>query len=457
MDPEQAGEAAMPATAELAAAVDALGGFAAGLDLDAVAEPVRQAADLVVLDSVGVMIAGMRTEEMRDLVGELDPPAGPSRILGTERYAAAETATLLNGTAACVLELDEGNKHARGHPAAHVLPVTLSVGAAVDAGGAAVLAAFLAGHEVAARFGRATRLAPGVHPHGHSGTTGAAAACARLLGLDATRTAAAIDAAAGLALAPPFESALAGSFVRNTWLGVAGAHGLLAARLAAAGLASVDGTAATSLGGILGRLDAAALTEDLGDRFDITLGYLKRHAACSFTHPAADAVLELRHRDAGLDHHRVTDIRVETHALAAPLDRTDPPTRLAAMFSVPHTVAAALVRGALDPEATGAAVRADPEVRRLAAATTVVHRPDFDDRAPAERPARVTLRLADGSERSLEVPNPVGDADHHPLGRDGVRVKLSALLGEADARRTEDVLAGLGGASSVRSLLAELP
>lgn len=441
----------------LIAAVRALGTFAAELDLESASEPVRQATDRVMLDSVGVIVAGMRTDELRALVQQLDPPAGPARLLGAGRDAPVETATLLTGTAACVLELDEGNKHARGHPAAHVLPVVLAVGAAVDADGDAVRTAFLAGHEVAARFGRATRPAPGVHPHGHSGTAGAAAACARLLGLDGAGIAAAIDAAAGLTLAPPFESALAGSFVRNTWLGVAGAHGLLAARLAAAGLATVDGTAAVSLGGILGTLDAGPLTEGLGDRFDITLGYLKRHAACSFTHPAVDAVLDLTAREPGLDHHRVHGIQVETHALAAPLARTDPPTRLAAMFSIPHTVAAALVRGTLDPDATGPAVRADPEVRRLAAATTVVHRPDFDDRAPAERPARVTLRLDDGSERSREVPNPVGDADHHPLGRDGVRAKLRVLLGAADADHIEQVLDRLASASSVRPLLAELP
>jgi 2-methylcitrate dehydratase PrpD len=127
------------------------------------------------------------------------------------------------------------------------------------------------------------------------------------------------------------------------------------------------------------------------------------------------------------------------------------------MFSIPHTVAAALVRGSLDPEATGPAARADPEVRRLAAATTVVHRADFDDRAPAERPARVTLRLVDGTSLSHEVPNPVGDADYHPLGRDGVRAKLHALLGAADTDRIEQVLGRLAGAPSVRRLLAELP
>jgi hypothetical protein len=65
--------------------------------------------------------------------------------------------------------------------------------------------------------------------------------------------------------------------------------------------------------------------------------------------------------------------------------------------------------------------------------------------------------MVDGSERSREVPNPVGDADYHPLGRDGVLAKLRALLGAADAERIEQVLGRLAGATSVRTLLAELP
>ena len=59
---------AAPAMAELAAAVRELGSFAAELDLGSAAEPVRQATDIVVFDSVGVIVAGMRTDELRALL-----------------------------------------------------------------------------------------------------------------------------------------------------------------------------------------------------------------------------------------------------------------------------------------------------------------------------------------------------------------------------------------------------
>ncbi|MFW6092009.1 MAG: MmgE/PrpD family protein, partial [Actinomycetota bacterium] len=109
-------------TAELTDAVHRLGAFAAEITLAEVDDRTRAAAELLVLDTVGVTVAGARTDELSSLVAAMDPPAGPARLLGTDRDAAVESAALLNGTAACALELDEGNKHARGHPSAHVLP-----------------------------------------------------------------------------------------------------------------------------------------------------------------------------------------------------------------------------------------------------------------------------------------------------------------------------------------------
>src|SRR5690606_25712539 len=172
-------------------------------------------------DTVGVTIAGARTSELRALTAAWDPPAGPATLLGAKRRVSVDAAAWLNGTAACCLELDEGNKYARGHPAAHVVAAVLALGEALEVSGRRLCEALLVGHEVASRFGRAFAGAPGVHPHGHWGATGAAAAAARLLGADAAGIAGAIDAACGLVLATHFDVALRGTFVRNTWTGAA--------------------------------------------------------------------------------------------------------------------------------------------------------------------------------------------------------------------------------------------
>lgn len=409
-------------------AVSRLGAWAAQLEWAHIPGHVRDRARLVLLDTLGVTIAGASTPELAALRTSWAPVAGPVRIIGSDVSAAPHDAMLINGIAACCLEMDEGNKFVQGHPAAHVVFAVLAEAQSRPVSGADLLAAFVAGHEVASRFGRAMRRRPTLHTHGHWGALGAAAAVARLRGADAAVTAAAIDAAAGMVIAGPWDSALRGSFVRNTWIGIANVTGTVAASLAQAGLAAVDGTPDLTLGGLLGELQPEPLTEDLGTRFDLSYGYFKRHSSCSYTHPPIDAVLELR-ADGGLRPDAVDSILVETNGLAAPLDGLDLPTRLAAMFSIPFVVAVALMKGAVRPESFDDAHRSDPELRALMAKVEVRRTDEMDARLPAERAARVTVTTTDGGAFIREVPNPVGDADHLPFGPDEVVDKLTSLLG----------------------------
>jgi 2-methylcitrate dehydratase PrpD len=409
------------------AAVSALGEWAAGIRWSAVPEDVQDRTRLVLLDTLGVTMAGARTPELVALRRSWAPSAGPVRVIGGGVSAAAHDAMWLNGIASCCLEMDEGNKFVQGHPAAHVLFAVLAEAQVRPVAGDDLLAAFLAGHDVASRFGRAMRRRPGLHTHGHWGALGAAAAVARLRGADAAGTAAALDAAAGMVLAAPWESALRGSFVRNTWIGIANVAGTAAAALAGAGLAAVDGTPDLTLGGLLGELDPAPLTDELGRRFDVSYGYFKRHSSCSYTHPPVDAVLDLRH-EPGVSPETVESILVETNGLAAPLDGQELPTRLAAMFSIPYVVAVALVEGAVLPGSFDAAHRDDPVLRRLMDVVEVRRTDAMDARLPAERAARVTITTTAGATMVREVPNPIGDADHHPFGRADVVDKLTVLL-----------------------------
>jgi 2-methylcitrate dehydratase PrpD len=437
-------------------ALEVLGRFVADFDPADHAD-LREPLIRVLLDTLGVTVAGARTPEGRALAVAWDPPPGVARVFGARRRASPETAAYLNGVSAVTLELDEGNKYARGHPASHVFPAALAVAQARNTEGPDLAAALLAGYEVASRFGRATRLHAGVHPHGNWGTAGAAAAVARLMGLDASGIAAALDVACATVLATPFEAALAGNAARNGWVGTANVSGLAAARMAAAGITGTDGLVDATLGGILGEFDPDELTTGLGERFDIELGYFKRHACCSYTHPPADAALEILDENPALDHEMVREVTVETHGLAAPLDRTACPTRLAAMFSIPYVVGVVLVMGDCGPAAFDETRRTDPSVRRLADNTRVVATEEFDRRLPEERAARVTLELRDGAMFVAEVPNPVGDAAYRPFGLPEIRGKLDGLLGRDAGDEFEAAARGLLGCKNVNEVLGDPP
>ncbi|GLY71142.1 MmgE/PrpD family protein [Amycolatopsis taiwanensis] len=395
---------------QAAQATAALGAWVSEVDASAAPEAVLDRLALVVLDVLGVTAVGASLPEQRALVAAWRAPEGPAPLVGTGRLVATDSAAWLNAMALVSLELDEGNKYAKGHPAAHGFPAVLALAAELDSTGADIAAALLAAYEVASRFGRATTLQAGAHPHGSWGVPGAAAGCARLLGLAPGAAAAAIDTAAGMAIAGHFDSATQGNPVRNAWMGASATAGLAAARMAAAGLARVTGTAALSLGTLLGSFDPAELTTDLGSRWDITRGYFKRHASCSFTHPAADAVLDLR-GEPGFRTEGITKIVVESHVLGAGLSGVDWSNRLSAMFSTPFVVATAALTGAVGP----ASVVEDPAVRALARRVRLVEAADLTARLPDERATRVQVCFDDGATLTRELPNPVGDADYHPL------------------------------------------
>ncbi|MEV6845758.1 MmgE/PrpD family protein [Actinoplanes sp. NPDC051411] len=430
--------------------VDDLARWSSTVDWKAQPQNVQASVRRVLRDSLAVMVAGGQLAESAARRRALPLSDGPATVAGSKSTTAVCDAAWLNGCSLVALELDEGNKEIRGHATAHVLPAALAVAEAAHRTGPEFAAAFLAGHEVASRFGRATRLHAGVHPHGNWGVTGAAAAVAHLHRGDARATAAAIDAASALALATPFPVALEGLPVRDAWIGQANASGIRA-WAAADSTRGATGVAALSLGRILGEFDAEALTDDAP--LAITGGYLKRHASCSYTHPPADAALAVREKrdpEAGVE-----DIVVETHRLAAALDTRIWPSRLAAMFSVPYVVATALRDGACPPEAFDEAHRADPALKALAAKVRVVHDPALDARLPKERVARLRVRWTDGGEEVVEVPNPVGDADHEPLSEADLTAKAVMLLG-ATAHRVRDLADALVDASDVAGVMASL-
>jgi 2-methylcitrate dehydratase PrpD len=409
----------------VAAAVVSLAEQCGSLEWVHVPEPVRDRTLMVVFDTLGVMLAGSETEEATALAAHYHE-IGSAPLVGFSRRTSIEGSCWVNGFSVCSLELDEGNKYARGHPGAHTIPAALSLGPGKS--GATWLSSVLVGYEVAARFGRATRLATGVHPHGTWGATGAAAAAARLTDLATDEIAAAIDAATGLTLAPHFESALDGHPVRNLWVGASNVFGVTAARLAAAGLGEVYGTASGTYGDLLGAFDETQITVPFGERFEIMHGYFKRHASCAYTHPAADAVLKAVEASP-LDVSDIASVSIETYSVASALDGTKWPTRLAAMFSIPYVVAVVIRDGAFGPSATDQGRRNDPEISRIAGAVSVVGTEEFDSRLPERRGARVVIVLGDGTEISAEVDQPVGDAAYEAFGWDELRHKMTGLIG----------------------------
>src|SRR5690606_23816322 len=143
-----------PGVEHARAVTERLGHWVSTLDIHTVDDVVLQRLGLVLLDVVGVTALGAALDEHRALRAVWELPSGPAPLIGAGRTTTVDAAAWLNATALVALELDEGNKYAKGHPAAHGFPAVLALAAQRDSSGADTAAALLAAYEVAARFGR---------------------------------------------------------------------------------------------------------------------------------------------------------------------------------------------------------------------------------------------------------------------------------------------------------------
>ncbi len=195
------------------------------------------AARGAIFDCLGVMLAGSLEPSARILqdVALAEGGSPLCTIVGTGRRSGAVWAALCNGTAAHALDFDDTNFTLLGHPSAPVLAAGLAAGELALADGQALVHAFLLGFEVETTL--AAVINPEHYDHGwHAtctlGTLGAAAAAARLLGLDTPqiRTALAVAASQSSGLKENF-----GTMTKPFHAGHAARSGVLAALLAREG------------------------------------------------------------------------------------------------------------------------------------------------------------------------------------------------------------------------------
>ena len=407
--------------------LDALAAFVADTPERAIPRDARDHAPWVLADTVGAILGGATEPETRRLAEQAARAPGPATVLGPG-FPRLEPwwAIVANGTSGTMLEQDEGNRFARGHPAIHVFPAALAEAERAEASGETLLAAFILGYDVAARLGGAAPVAPGFHMHGIHGVVGAAAAVARIRGLDRKATARALAVAAGLTLATSWRTALGGATVRNLYAGVGGANGWLAVDLAEAGFTGLPDMLTETFSRASGRgLDQAFALDELGRRFEVTRNYFKLYACCRFNHAALEA-LEAVLETGPISPGEIGTIRVATYGAAATMSDRDPVGVLGAKFSIPYALAARLVLGHAGPDAFREPALSDPRIRALASRVEVVEDPALTALWPERRPARVDVVFHDHRRASRQVDVASGEFDR-PYPRALLAAKFAGL------------------------------
>src|SRR5216684_6816390 len=234
--------------------VEALAQFVAETQWDDVPPDVQRHTRLVVLDTLGVMLAGAGRPEVSDLRMRMLAGGGSGATVLAPGWPSGDvrTAALLNGIGGRSIELCEGLRLVSGQPAIQILPGVLAVGEQARSTGREMLSGFLLGYDVAARLCMGFTARPLAHQNGQATMLGAAAAGARVRGLDAAGVSLAMRIATVLVLTPSYNNVVAGATALNVAGGMSGFAATLAPELALAGFAAQPDAIEEALGELVG-------------------------------------------------------------------------------------------------------------------------------------------------------------------------------------------------------------
>jgi 2-methylcitrate dehydratase PrpD len=384
---------------------------------------VRHQAKRSFINLFAVALAGCRTEPVEIALRSLAEFSGGKQatLIGRAERIDALSAAFLNAAAANVHDFCDTHLRTVIHPTAPVAPAVLALAELRKVSGPELLLAFILGNEIQARIGLA--ISPqhydkGWHITSTCGVFGAAAASGKLLALNERQLVSALGTAStqssGLCecLGMPAKSVSVGNAARN---------GLWSALLADKGF---DGPA-EPLAGPQGFYNAlgdepnlAAVTDGLGDTFEIMATSYKPYPCGFVIHPVLDCVLDWRKEHPRAE---VTLVIVRGNPLLAHrTDRPDISTGRESQVSVQHAVAAALARSMAGLEEFTDACVNDPRVQELRRKVEVVRDGAFSTIAAA-----VEITTADGAVHHLSQTAARG-SDVNPMSDPDLEQKLKA-------------------------------
>ena len=425
---------------------------------------MRARARAVLLDTLGVMLAAAPPEHAsgRILAEVLAGGPAESTIVGRSGKTSAISAAFVNAALGYYWDFESLHLGAIMHGPAVALPAALAIAERQGRGGAELLAAFVAGIEVACRaslaIGPRAMYDRGFQPTAVAGVFGAAAAAGQLLGLEPARQANALGLAATQAGGLLAWSSDPSEHSKPLNTGLAARNGVTAALLAAAGF-----------GGPRGVLDLEAeynvfrawsaeprpelLVDSLGKQFALMEISFKLYPCCAFLHSALDAIRALRHQ-AGVQPDDVESITMRFAGSAVPLIDGTPLKTHCAQVILPK----ALLRGGLTL-ADLLDERPDPDLAALSARVRVVPDDELERLYPERYATVVELRTAGGRALARRVDVARGHFENPPTAGE-LEDKFLALavpvIGETSARRLADLIGRLEELPDLRELTALL-
>jgi 2-methylcitrate dehydratase PrpD len=431
------------------------GDFVARSQWSDIPAPVQHEAKRSILNVFGTSLGAANHPDLESLMRLLAAVAGPPQatVLGRVERLDILHAAFVNAVSANLLDFDDTHLDTVIHPSAPVAPPLFALAEQRGLSGSQLVHAFVLGVEIECRLGNAvspSHYARGWHITATCGVFGAAAASAKLIGLDAASTTHAIGIAASQS-AGIVENLATGA--KNVGIGSAARNGLLAALVAELGYKAAPRAIEGAQGwarAIGDELKFDALVAGLGESWEITRNAYKPYPCGIVLHAVIDACFELR-RTYALSAADVAAVTVAGHPLL--LARADRPVanERDGKISIHHSVAAVFLFGAAGVREYSDAVVMDPAV---VAFRERVHAEI--DPAIAVGAARVTARTTGGRLLRTQVMHARGSLQQ-PLTDAQIEQKVRDLASigcpACDVDRLIDAVWQLDRAHDLRPLL----
>ena len=303
-------------------------------------------------DLLGVILAGSTQqvgEIIRSYAGELGGTE-EATILASGERTSVQNAALVNGTMGHALDYDDFGGF--GHPTVAIFPALLALGESIGATGRDLMEAYVVGCEVGLVVDYAThyhsqQMHRGFHSTAILGRLAAAAACAKLLKLDAQQTSMALGMAGSMASGVIHNF---GTMTKPLHAGMTCRDGVMAAQLAQRGFTAGDqilehpvGFTATVIGEEGVDLEAAA--QQLGKPFRVQDALIiKKYPSCGGNHAMLDSIFGLM-REHEFSHQDIANAEVVQSYASTVMLYEEPESDLKGKFSAKYNMAAALVDG----------------------------------------------------------------------------------------------------------------
>jgi 2-methylcitrate dehydratase PrpD len=378
----------------------------AGTALEHLPSPAIEAAKKSLLDTVGVSLAGSGLEPAVGAVAQLVRQTGgrsEASVLGFGDRVPAIMAAFANGALSHCLDYDDQTPWGQ-HSASSLIPAVLAIAERVGGvPGREVIAAVAAGQDMFARLRCYVDWRKDWNLSSVVGVLGAAAACARILGMGSDGIHAALGIATQQSSGLGEVVAGTGSDLRGMYAGFTAKGAVLAALLAHQGVTGVESPFEGKYGLFNlyfgGRYDREEMLRDLRNDYRGSSTLYKMWPCVGTSHSHIHATIGLMTEN-DLSVGDIGEIRVHVgdyHLLMCrPLEtRRAPRTLVDARFSLPFLVAVAAVRREISIGDISPAGRCAREVLAVAQRVIPVEDSTYDWQLDLP-PGRVEIIMRDG-------------------------------------------------------------